>query len=430
MSNAYSYVEAWFDKEEKREATVADEFYINLGKYTKVIWYEIPEHEDEIDVFTRINSGKISLTEAELVKALFLNRKNFDKSEKDLKQIEIAKEWDEIEYALQNDEFWFFLNPKSDSATRISLVLDIFCGARKSGRNAYRHFSEQKELVKLWAESPENIKKVFLSLRYWFDNRELYHLIGFIIARNKKTIDELYQVYRKENKSMFRSNLYKEVTEHVDVDSLEELDYNFDKDEVFDALLLFNVATLLNNGNSHVRFAYDKFNTEKWSIEHIHAQQDTTFRSTAGIKDWLSDVLLQVKGLKNLNKEKRKSKEAIIDSIEKLLKAKKINGEDPDFRLIQKSVFALFGDESDVHTIDNLALLSSQVNSSLSNNIFPIKREVLIDKDKSGEFIPICTKNVFLKYYSKRVDNLHFWNSSDRKQYLREMKTVLKNFSE
>ena len=126
ISKAYIEIKEWFELLEETEATIKDEFYINLGKYTKVIWYEIDENEDEIDVFTRMNSGKIPLTNAELIKALFLNSKNFDTEEKSLKQIEIAKEWDDIEFTLQSNEFWYFLTKNKDYPTRIEMLFEIF----------------------------------------------------------------------------------------------------------------------------------------------------------------------------------------------------------------------------------------------------------------------------------------------------------------
>ena len=58
----------------------------------KFIWYESVD-EDPIKVFTRLNIGKISLTNAELIKALFLNRSNFvekDSEHLKLRQQEIA----------------------------------------------------------------------------------------------------------------------------------------------------------------------------------------------------------------------------------------------------------------------------------------------------------------------------------------------------
>jgi hypothetical protein len=85
---------------------------------TKVIWYETSKIDDSIDIFTRINSGKIPLTNAELIKALFLNSSNFAKADSEklrLKQLEIASEWDRIEYALQDDSFWYFINKNENN---------------------------------------------------------------------------------------------------------------------------------------------------------------------------------------------------------------------------------------------------------------------------------------------------------------------------
>ena len=36
--------------------------------------YEVDDDEDSVNIFTRLNIGKINLTNAELVKALFLSR--------------------------------------------------------------------------------------------------------------------------------------------------------------------------------------------------------------------------------------------------------------------------------------------------------------------------------------------------------------------
>ena len=70
-----------------------------------------------------------------------------------------------------------------------------------------------------------------------------------------------------------------------------------------------------------------------------------------------------------------------------------------------------------MHGIGNLALLTAENNSSLSNDSFIEKRKKIIEMDKNGEFIPICTKNVFLKYYSKKLSNVYFWSKQDQEDY-------------
>ena len=53
-----------------------DERSRNLGKGEKIIWCELKEAkvEDAIALFTHLNIGRIPLTNAELVKELFLCR--------------------------------------------------------------------------------------------------------------------------------------------------------------------------------------------------------------------------------------------------------------------------------------------------------------------------------------------------------------------
>lgn len=427
ISKAYIEIKNWFELLEETEATIKDEFYINLGKYTKVLWYEINENEDERDVFTRMNSGKIPLTNAELIKALFLNSKNFETEEKSLKQIEIAKEWDDMEFTLQNNEFWYFLTKNKDYPTRIEILFKIFSNEQiQDDFSTYRFFSKQDDIVKIWSENEESIKKVFLSLKFWFDNRKLYHLIGYLISTENNKIEELYNNFKVKTKSEFTTELITLITESIDINNIETLDYNDNKKEVFNVLLLFNIATILNNNDSYIRFAFDKFNNEKWSIEHIHAQQDKGLQSNEAIKQWLNDALKQLKLIKPTKKERKEIKNDLINEINELLKLSQIKRDNPDFFRIQNSIFDFFGET--VHTLDNLALLSSNINSSLSNNIFPLKRETLINKDKNGEFIPLCTKNVFLKYYSENIQDLFFWSNNDRKDYLKEIKSTIKNF--
>jgi len=82
-----------------------------------------------------------------------------------------------------------------------------------------------------------------------------------------------------------------------------------------------------------------------------------------------------------------------------------------------------------LHGIENLALLDTKTNSALNNNIFPSKREEIINKDRNGLFIPIATKNVFLKYYSPQVVDVYTWSALDRKHYQEAIATTLKKYT-
>lgn len=50
-------------------------------------------------------------------------------------------------------------------------------------------------------------------------------------------------------------------------------------------------------------------------------------------------------------------------------------------------------DEGADHSIANLALLSHKVNAELNNAVFEVKRQKVVERDKSGHYIPAATRN-------------------------------------
>ena len=65
----------------------------------------------------------------------------------------------------------------------------------------------------------------------------------------------------------------------------------------------------------------------------------------------------------------------------------------------------------------------------LTTQHYDVKRNVIVDMDKRGQYIPFCTKMVFLKYYTPSEHNqLHFWGQADRIAYVNEINTVLADY--
>ena len=90
------------------------------------------------------------------------------------------------------------------------------------------------------------------------------------------------------------------------------------------------------------------------------------------------------------------------------------------------------GGSPEIHTISNMALLSGSVNASISNSVFEVKRQLIMEKDAGGEYIPYCTRLVFLKYYNKdkedfSVQQSFYWSENDRKNYQTNIEEVLKD---
>ena len=73
-------------------------------------------------------------------------------------------------------------------------------------------------------------------------------------------------------------------------------------------------------------------------------------------------------------------------------------------------------------------MLDRGTNCSYKNNSFKEKRKEIIKKEKEGTFIPICTKNVFMKHYSEDVKGLEIWNKEDRENNFEDIKEVLESY--
>lgn len=133
LNEAYQIIEEWFKellgdkKDEFRSALVDPDEYI-----PQFIWYNVTAEVEQnerlaIDIFDRLNVGKIRLTNAELIKALFMiSLSEPNPQEKYRKQLEIGHQWDSIELALNQPLFWNFICQDTDRyITRIEYLFDI-----------------------------------------------------------------------------------------------------------------------------------------------------------------------------------------------------------------------------------------------------------------------------------------------------------------
>ena len=102
-----------------------------------------------------------------------------------------------------------------------------------------------------------------------------------------------------------------------------------------------------------------------------------------------------------------------------------------EFLTIQDSIKIMIDDQDkleDKDSIGNLALLNSDINRSYGNAFFPTKRRLIIEADMAGAFIPLGTKNVFLKYYSKDVNKHTRWTQKDINSYSEFLYQLLKDY--
>ena len=446
IANAYEYIERYFEIKSTGNLRKLAALLTTLNQYlmdtVSVIWYEVNSEEDGIKLFERLNIGKIPLTSSELVKALFLKRSAQDQMSG--RQEEVSLQWDMMEHALHDSSFWGFLSntPGSQMSTRIDFVFDLMAGKNRTSREKYATFfyfdeeikklaskSEDNPLLAIWAR----VYHLFLTLREWYEDHDFYHKIGYLITAGI-SINKIYNVWKNGDDSIplakdeFMRKLNVMIAESIDMSSMDDLlaiGYESNREKLHRVLNLFNIETerLMDEGKR--RFPFDKHKESNWSLEHVHAQNAENLTKNKDILVWLES---HYEILNSDHSHIYAAEQTLLDKMKVLIEELR-SGRDPGsvrdrFREIQEEAIAVFSpregldrDNSYLHGLANMALLDSGQNAALSNSVFDVKRKRIIEYDKMGKYIPICTKNLFFKYYTKENPSLAFWGEADRRNY-------------
>lgn len=480
---AWTAIAQWFEEHGTgRDSTVFREKFRNkVLNQVKFIWYESAE-KDSVEVFNKLNSGRIALTNAELIKALFLNKSNFkveDVSVLSQQQREIAAEWDRIEYALQDDEFWYFLNnvERESRDTRIEYIFDIACKINAEGLpndlmktvrlDSFRTFDyfykyfhqvdDNVSVLDIWGR----VRQIFNTFVEWYTDLTLYHYVGYLITCNTSIVDILkkWNGLEDKDKNSFVASLKKDICAKIanckDLGRVYEVRVPVDpfsghsKTTCRPLLLLHNIQTVViqyqkerekYGQGAFYRFPFHLYKLEKWDVEHIDSNTENDLSEEPSRKEYLINIYNGVE-----QEDKKKIEGYFTDG-------------KPDWSelsgLIAAPQNALKG-EIDKNQIWNFTLLDSSTNRSYGNAIFSAKRRIIIGKDKGenipipkckvvdgktiltiddcstpaySTFIPPCTKHVFLKYYSAFTSDPNYWDRDDAESYRKSIYDTLKEF--
>jgi len=430
MHAAYYKILNWMD-EDKREL-----FVKFLKTKAKIIWYEVNKEEDEKNVFLRLNIGKIPLTNAELIKALFLSK---SETEDDDYIRDRATLWYECElntrkdndkvYCLYNninhqDDLYENSETKemalSDNITRIEMYFDLLSGIQKTNKtdkyatfNYYSNRLKTEEREYLWEEF-KTCQERLISFAdpQTRDERRLYHYIGFSIFINMLDKKNIMEISSKLCNSDFLSDLKARICKNTKkYGDIEDLNYGVNSKELNYFLLLFNLEDLNIRAGLRRIFEFNRFKLQKWSLEHINPQKLKNTTDLDIKKSWLKDIADHITDEK-LKKEVKKFNVTIDD--------------DKKFEEIVKQI----GNATELHSISNLVLLDNKSNSTLSNNTFLVKRELIDELAKDERLIPHCTGEVFKKVYTDldKRGNPNTWTKEDSTFYLEKIRTTLKDF--
>ena len=451
IKSAFINIKEWFATEKHSKVSWLMKFYPFLEDHLRIIWYEVPQDYNSISLFTRLNIGRIPLTDAELVRALIFRGKT------DNKKIEWAYRWSVIEEKLQDDGFWFFLTNKLPILypNRIELLFDLISRKEKviyPAKNFtfnYYYNRITKDSIsqdELWQE----LWDTYNLLYEWYSNKLLYHRIGYLVATNESLVDikDLYFNFGQDskpcNKKAFSSLLDKTIKERLNISSnaLDQLSYlkTKEKNKILNILLLFNVISTMNLENETQLFPFAKHKGKSWSLEHIHAQQDAGLKTESDWNQWANMYKQALRTIidnpTSFFMQDEEEQEGKIQEVNRLFNTleekiqKGLNRDDyNDLAVSMEQFFKEFEEDDDLHSISNLALLGIRDNSTFNNAPFSVKRKRMLELDKDGSYIPICTRRIFLKYYTDdAVIQFLRWTAKDRESYLESIKSTITDY--
>ena len=442
IQHAYEYIHHWCEKNLAVELQGSFQDFV-LDR-TKVIWYAVDASQDVIKVFERNNVGKIALTDAELIKAQMLQRNRQGDINALRQQLEIAREWDEIENALRQESLWAFLyGGEVAPVNRIEKLFALVLNQRgfAKGRIFDRveaYMKKQKEesmpdpnLQQLWSD----VKELFFVFTDWYKDHSFYHYIGLLTSTSMGESIESIWNKAKANPWMTKDSFLKELKGIIGAQISKTFKYKEergffvhsnkkedDKDcyqkgrAAKELILLYNVQLCLRPDCSE-RLPFNLYHSSNWDLEHIDSQTESDINSWKEQKEWLYDVRPFVNNTD------------LKESIKSYLDNKEVN--EDEFSDLREQVQEELGEKKNKYSqsIGNLCLLDAKTNRSYQNAPYPVKRAKIVKRETSGQYVFPGTKLAFMKFFDgAETSRVTVWSQNDKVAFEKHIYTTIKDF--
>lgn len=477
ITNAFGFIDKWFEGKgleiSKRyvggNGEAPEVMWDNLlslitantdSGSIKIIWYQLGYDDsiDPIEEFTRINNGKIPLTDTELIKALLLQKRNFE-GNKIIQQVQMSMQWEQIENSLQRNDFWCFISNKGiwEEDRMGELLKLVYLKYNKAdimeieSGDIFRFFYNkldglnpdelQNQIEPMWSD----IVDTFRILEDWFNSPEIYNCVGYLVQQSDITLDILLNKYLNLRVTTPNSTI-KDFVEELENLIRNDLPRNWmindengeceitvkypDRKNLRKVLLLLNVDILsqqlkeirkktadndqFKDVNSF-KFPFDLYSSQKWDIEHIDSATVNDLSNIEAQEAWVTNALKDINDPQMINKEEIKKgieRKEWKDLIGIIQRHQEEDLENKDF-------------------IGNLTLLDFETNREYKNALFCQKRSEIIRQVRTGKYILPCTLYVFMKFFDDGIvtESRTKWTKRDQDNYHNYIVNQLKRFS-
>lgn len=396
------------------------EFYDFVLNQVKIIVNSVEEHISSETVFKNLNSNKVPLTEAELIKGLLITkvgRTQTNKQTKHFKEImeirmNIGRHWDEINHWANKTEIKsFYFNNKQDAMHEL-LALTAACQDDAIVIKNLNNHSKDFPLFNYYLEQTDcsvlynRLLAVKNTLEDWYNTTEIYNLLGycrFTKQSGKNNLNFLKECIKSKTKTdLIENKLYKIKIDLITNIDFNEISYEETPEKIHQILLHLSVFI---KGQENTRFDFYQFEKEKWTLEHI-------FPQTPEGKN---------KILNNADKEAIKQILVnVSDEVNNVLQLEVRTEE-------EKNVYyKALKEHPALNSIANMCLLTGGDNSSNGNKFFNEKRLNILSLIQRGSFVPKHTFDVFSKMFSNsNTESMNNWTISDFNAHLEYIKNSI-----
>ena len=398
---------------EVEEAKQIKPFYKFILNNVKIIVNAVDQISSE-KVFSNLNSNKVPLTEAELIKGLLLTKysrlHNTDEGKKHFREIlemrlSLGRQWDEMTRWSNQSEINSFFFKKEEGMTALLTLVAIQNGykvEKKANPNDYPLFNFYHKFGKTELVYKSLLNTYFV-LNDWFNKDEIFNLLGYLFfakGSNKSIKEYLAKI------NYTKTSLLKELINEVKLlipQNTNDLFYSKEQDnEIHRVLLALNVFS----DEIDKRFNYHRFIEEKWTLEHIFPQTPEGKGQILKEKD--KQILLEMLGDKATDEIK-----LIIAKAERSTEEKEI------YQTALKSLGSL-------NSIGNMCLLTDKDNSSNGCGFFDEKRTNILERIRKGSFVPKHTFDVFSKMvFDTEPGDFERWTNDNIINHSKVIKTVI-----
>lgn len=457
MYSALRSIDKWFLEKENEDKGISREIFKDkLLKNVKLIVNRITGIEEQ-ELFMNLNADRVHLDGSDLIRAILITRvAKQEMEEYDSAEIKTVVRLNErrvrIGWELDEINAWW---SKNEVLAYFKSFTSIETGEKETIK-----FNQDKHpinlLYKLWAETNQTKEKsirlalfetkntdalglyrsiiqLHRTLKDWFEDREIYHFLGFLFSLNFITFQKVWEQWNKadytriEFVDFLKGEIKKAIFGNEPKDSNEEnsgMNYWLNKIKDYNSveptywkgmpqlqkiLILLDIIEHANKKEKGVPLAFLKpayFRNQKEDEEHIYpaTPKDITEKRFKDLADPMKSIEEYLSRI-NVGYEGDRIIKWKIDSTA----WEKFTNEERNNKL--NDLKNEIHQKRPINSIGNLVLLHMSINRGFGNDYYSDKRICVISNTENGRYVRQHTLKVFVKQTESH--DLNNWTMYD-----------------